>query len=797
MQAAYTIHRRIVEGLTSLVVCGLSLILLLYVGNGTAKQNYEEIYIEKLLSQGEIMKSAIEARLRSGLPLRQFVGFASAAEPIMTSDNSIAGIAALDSGGQRVFAAGDKKIDILPQASVFRDYRGAGELRSSDQFFQLVLPLDNKFENVGKLLITVTRAAIESRVESDIAWLAKIGALAAFAFGAFVFLFGPKLAHTRTPWIAICYGAIFLAISGLLVSTLITLYADGVRGKADALANSLAKRLDDVVLANINFDDVHGLDKVFVEYKRLNPDIRAAALTVDAKIVSHTDPNRQGTRWIIRDDYEYAVRINPENASSEVKVIVALPKEVVYRRVVRSVKNFAALFVASGFFALLFMDLAKSVQMVSARNVARKENEVEGESALNLVKPVYFLAVFVENLSYAFLPQYVKGVVDSAGMSANFASTPFIAFYLCFALALLPAARVERKFGARALISTGLLLSCVGLLTMFASADYYHILAARIISGIGQGVLFIGVQSYILAVTTHENRTRGAGIIVFGFQAGMISGMAIGSLLVRNLLPSGVFAMGAAIAFAALVFLLAFVPRIHLVETAQRNIVSLRETWSDLKIVLTDGRFLKTMLFVGVPAKAVMTGVILFALPLLLAKQNYLQEDIGQITMIYAICVIVASNYLSKLSDLRGNTESILFWGTILSGIGLVIIAAFTWDQLAKPLEFGSWMTIVVIAGVAIVGIAHGFINAPIITHVSDSDPAARIGAGTVAAMYRFLERIGHSVGPLIVGQLLIHWNFKADVLGWIGLAIILFGFMFLIKKSPAKASHIEMKGAA
>ena len=53
-------------------------------------------------------------------------------------------------------------------------------------------------------------------------------------------------------------------------------------------------------------------------------------------------------------------------------------------------------------------------------------------------------------------------------------------------------------------------------------------------------MLFIGIQAYILAVASPEKKTQGNAIIVFGFQGGMISGMAIGSLLVNYLHPQGV-----------------------------------------------------------------------------------------------------------------------------------------------------------------------------------------------------------------------------------------------------------------
>jgi MFS family permease len=93
----------------------------------------------------------------------------------------------------------------------------------------------------------------------------------------------------------------------------------------------------------------------------------------------------------------------------------------------------------------------------------------------------------------------------------------------------------------------GLLLSAMGL-SVFALPDaVYLLIGGRALSGLGQGLLFIGIQSYILAVASPGKKTQGAGIIVFGFQGGMISGTAIGALLVTYMGATGVFTLGASI----------------------------------------------------------------------------------------------------------------------------------------------------------------------------------------------------------------------------------------------------------
>ena len=50
--------RRIWDALTMLVVTGLSLALLIYVGFGEAKRTYERIHIERLAAQAKIVRAS-------------------------------------------------------------------------------------------------------------------------------------------------------------------------------------------------------------------------------------------------------------------------------------------------------------------------------------------------------------------------------------------------------------------------------------------------------------------------------------------------------------------------------------------------------------------------------------------------------------------------------------------------------------------------------------------------------------------------------------------------------------------
>lgn len=156
--------------------------------------------------------------------------------------------------------------------------------------------------------------------------------------------------------------------------------------------------------------------------------------------------------------------------------------------------------------------------------------------------------------------------------------------------------------------------------------------------------------------------------------------------------------------------------------------------------------------------------------------------------MVYAAGVVLANVYVSRLVDRIGHTRTILFWGSAISGFGLVLIGLIEWAPLGAGPHGSTLVTAVLIAGVATVGVAHGFINAPVITHVAESSLATKVGASSATATYRFLERIGHVAGPIIVGQMFLVFGQNALSLTWIGGAIALFGLLFLLRFARPRA---------
>lgn len=774
----------VLDILVMALVAGLSFSLLLYVAYGEAQRSFERFHLDKLAAQGRMLQAAIESYLRRDLPLSQYVGFRARAERLRASDEQLLALAVFDDDGKPLFTSGDAGIALLartPEAS--RTVVDAGEVRRDHRHLQLVLPLANRYERVGSLVLTVGWPAIDQVVSSQFRPLVHLAVGLSLLFALAVGIGRDWLERQRAPWLQILYAGLFMAMTGAVITNMVQLYSRGAQLEAKALADSLGQRMTEIMGFHLDLQQLQGLDRAFGEYRRLNPDIGAVALIVDGRITIHTDPFMVGRPWASdASTYEYRVDVTPPDSPQRVEVAVTLPEDIVYGRVFRNAKNFLALFVASAFLANLFLQLAGTLHRVD-----RPAGPLQGETALALVKPVFYVAMCVEHLIYPFLPQHVRSELAAGGFSENLAGLVVTIYYLFFALTLVPAGHLAQRFGSRRVVTAGLLLTALGLLALLLPGSLGPLVLGRLSSGIGQALLLIGVQSYILEVAAPERRTQGAAIIVFGFQGGMIAGMAIGSLLVVNLGPDGVFALGAVVATLTALYATIAIPadagRVR--EEGGLSAALSRLGW-ELGQALRSRGLLATMGLVGVPAKAVLTGVVVFALPLLMTEQGYRHEDIGQMLMIYAGGVIAASGVAARLVDRRGRTGLVLGIGGLVSGLGLSMIAVADTAQLGRGSYAGILQTVVLVVGILVVGGAHGMINAPIVTHVAELDLARRIGAGGATAAYRFLERIGHVAGPVLVGQLLLWTGQIGPALQGMAFAVAILGLLFLVLQRRA-----------
>lgn len=779
-----SVMARLGAGLMMFAVALGSLLLLIYVGYGEVSRTYPRFVIEKMAAQAELVKAPLETHLRAGLPFAQFPGFRQIAERLRESDPAVAAVTATGRGGAVVFASGEANVP-LPGAGAPETQR---VVREDGEWLQVRLPLQDRFGPVGAVSVTTPRAELHNAVWPSFPPLIASAFALSVLFGLLAALGEGRLSRSRWPWLEIAYAAMFAALAGMVLASLVSIYAVGAQAKARALADSLTQRLEPVMQYGLRIDDFEGLGRISDEYRALDPDIRSIAIMVGGRVRLHTESGRVGdVYWPDPGSYVFTNRVGG-NGEAEVSVSVTLPTEIVWSAVARSAKNFAALFVAVALLSALFLRLARSFG-------ARKATGAEPASSklLDALTPIFFLSVFVESLPTGFLPQLLRGAAEASGRGTAAASLAFTAYFVCFLVVLVPGAQMALRFGERALVAAGAAMAGAAALMMAHDPSFESLMAARALAGFGQGLMLVGAQNFVLLRAPAARRTQAAAVIVFGFNGGMIAGAAIGSLLVNYVNARGVFLVGAATSAAVLLFALALLPATPGRDTPRGGILAtLRELARNTGKAMHNAQFLRTMICVGIPSKAVLTGIVAFGLPLTLAGLGFAPEDIGQLVMLYPGGVLLASGWVSRRVDAAGGAGRTLTAGMLLSGLGMLMVGSLGWTLWPGLAAGGREATLLIGAGVLLLGLSHGFINAPVITHVAQGDLADEIGAAQAAGLYRVLERVGHVAGPAAAGQLIVVAGGGPAAIGVAGAITLALGLLFWLPLGPGRRKGME-----
>lgn len=817
-------------GLAGIVaIMGLSLVLLGYVGLGEAYRTYPTFEIERLAAQGEIVKTSMSAFLAAGLPVDQFPGFRTQTQPLLDSDPSIAAIFLLDPRGQ-VVAVNARASVGNPARALQAPFQPSTLSEPATRFqaaqtatdYRVTLPLRNKFEQAGDLVLLMPRSFVAREITTHFVGTvlrAGVALLLLFALAALVITRrGERSESQQRQLIQIAYGAVFVVMAAIVVYTLVGIYSDGVRDKTRALANSLSERLSVPLELGLKMSDFSHVDAVFSEYKALYPELSYVALTDGSVTTIDTDPARVGTAWTSDpSDYEYAAPLAVGVAGQgSLRVRVGIPRSVIFGKVWRSIKNFAVLFLATGFVAILLLNLLSSLSHAS--DAATVPAARRGELQLGVVQPFLFLAVLVEGLSASFLPLYLERLARGAALDPGIVATQFTVYFAAYAAVLLPIGRVVEEGKAKPVLIIAMALELASLVLMATIASPALMFPVRAMAGAAQGMILTGVQAYYFGLLPPTQQARGGARVGLVYNSALISATAIGALLAVYMGDRGVFAVAAATAALVLAYAVLLLPGLaptraglkNPMATGQEPAPRRREEREEEKKLLPpsrpsrlrgerpsspgstarptfarslaeashDGGFLRALFLVGIPAKSFSTGVTAFAMPPLLAQMAFSQEDIGQIIMFYPLGIVLSSTYLTRLVDSKSKPGQALFYGTLGGGIGLILIGLVGWGPLAHS-SVPALGTLVLIGGMLTLGLAHGFVVGPIVGYVAGSATAGRLGRSPANSLYRSLERIGHMGGPILVSQLLLLNHGSALTITWIGLAAIFLGLIF------------------
>ncbi|MCA9654457.1 MAG: MFS transporter [Myxococcales bacterium] len=788
--------------LPTMLVLGVPILVLLLAGIGEVLRTAPSLHLSRIRSEGKIVEQAVSSLLRAGLPLAEISGFEKLADPVRASNPWLERIEILDRQGHEVFhSGGDHDRDVsnseLVQACLGEDGRDEDGTLPSDSHLLVGLPLSSRFEDLGCLVLQAPRSMIWETSKTSFRGVGLVAVA-----GLLLMALGLSLGHRWRPrqWnrlVVISFSVLYLGISGVVASSMVQIYSDVVLGKSDALAESLAQRLRAPGELGISFDDLEGIPEVLHDYRRANPDIGyVAVVEQDGRARFHTDPRRVGAPWAsnAEDHYESSLDLHT-GVDGDMVLVLSIPKEKVHAHIQRGFKNFIALFIASLIVSRMFLKLATgATRLEAARRLLETPAAAPGGGhsgayglssvPFDLIMLLFALIVFLEALVLPFLPVFFRTVLADGSKSQ--ATLLFTLYFAAFALVLIPTGRLVERRGARLAIMLATTLCGLSFLGLALATSFTGLAISRLVAGCGQGMAFIGVQSYLLAMGRRFGQsTRAASVIVVGYQSATISGTAIGALLESHVGPYPVFVMAAICGLVATLFCRRLVVDLPPAAAHRRPRVGLR---GGLRTVVRDLQFMGTTLLVGLPTKALLSGVIAFTWPLLLYKR-FEAEDVGQILMFYAGGVLLCNHLLPAL-DRRGVGSRALLVTGLVGSVGALAfmgqaddVGAWLGERIGtwSPMAMSHWLPFVLTAIATFsLGLAQGLIHAPVLAHIASTPTSTTLGPASATSIYRSLERLGPVIGPLALGAGMSVLGESPVVLSWTAAVVGGLGLLFV-----------------
>jgi ACS family D-galactonate transporter-like MFS transporter len=178
----------------------------------------------------------------------------------------------------------------------------------------------------------------------------------------------------------------------------------------------------------------------------------------------------------------------------------------------------------------------------TARKEALLEQGAEGRPVMPY-KALWAVLLFGWVVSYAdrtltgpviaWMIQNKAGFIGDAANPATLGGLVGSMFFLGYMLTQYPGGRLGDRFGHREMIIVSLLAACVLTVVSGLMAGLVAFVAARVLTGLGEGVFYSNDRTLIMNHTPVAQRTLGLGVVIAGLSIGLTVGIIFTPLLIN------------------------------------------------------------------------------------------------------------------------------------------------------------------------------------------------------------------------------------------------------------------------
>ena len=412
--------------------------------------------------------------------------------------------------------------------------------------------------------------------------------------------------------------------------------------------------------------------------------------------------------------------------------------------------------------------------------------ELRPRNAMQIRIPL-FLFMFAEELPRSFLPLFVARLspADSTISNELLIGLPITLFMLAAAVMTPFGGRIADRFGARRVFLMGIVPATIGYFGTFLAQDYYDLIAWRVLSGVGYGLIFIAAQAWVAEHTEQGNRAQGMSVFVGGVFAATICGPSIGGILAGRIGFEETFLVSAGLAAASGLIVYFMLEGVGKGRSPRRSGLFEGGQW---RALVSDGRLFAVTVLAAVPGKVILSGFLFYLVPLYLSELGARPAVIGWMIMLYGVSTIICLPFASRLADRSGRHALVVAAGGALAGLGCLA-------TLFEP-AVGGASNAVMIAILAL-GVGHALSltsQLAIVQEVAVHHHGGLGQASTISA-YRLVERAGMILGPIVAATFAATFGYQGAIVG-IGtivlVSIVLYALMMGLSEHPSRLRRSE-----
>ena len=397
------------------------------------------------------------------------------------------------------------------------------------------------------------------------------------------------------------------------------------------------------------------------------------------------------------------------------------------------------------------------------------------------IRPAVFVFMFAADISMSFVPLHMERLYQPMfGLSPEVVfGLPVSVEFLFVGLALVASGAWLDKRGWREPFLAGIVsLAGAGMVHSCLASSPFGFITSRAVVGAGYGLALMAAQGYVVANTNERNRTQGLAHLFAGLYGGSICGGTVGAILADRVGYPTVFMLGAAVLFGLTLVMLVF-------GSARSSAPESRapeRPWAEerrLVHFLRDPSVLSTILFSSFPAAVVIVGFLNYFAPVYLNRLGASQTTIGQVLLLYGMCLVLFGPPISRLADRMRDKRYPVFVGSLVGAGGLLIFALV--DGIGAA-----------VVATVMLGVSSSFVLASQSAYVLQTEVARRLGPGKSLGVFRATSRVGQMLGPIIFGAMIATSGMEGAAVQF-GVAYLVFALLFVaFAQFPAAAGGQE-----